>query len=122
MLSGALIAIDDPRFDPMGEACGGFGIPVAIHVSDPEAFFLPIDRFNERFEELNRHPDWSFHRGDFPSNAELWKRAVASLRVIQERSSLLSMLVIKPKIWPMSRNVWIDLATCMWILLPTWEN
>ena len=24
------------------------------------AFFRPVDRFNERFEELQRHPDWSF--------------------------------------------------------------
>ena len=46
-------------------------MPVAIHTSDPEVFFLPIDRFNERFEELNNHPDWSFHGKDFPSNAEL---------------------------------------------------
>lgn len=29
------------------------------------------DRFNERFEELNNHPDWSFYDHDFPSNAEL---------------------------------------------------
>ena len=32
---------------------------------------MPIDRFNERYEELNNHPDWSFHGSDFPSNAEL---------------------------------------------------
>jgi predicted TIM-barrel fold metal-dependent hydrolase len=68
---GKLVKIDDPRFDAMWEACGSLGIPVAIHVSDPEAFFLPTDRFNERFEELNNHPDWSFHGHDFPSNAEL---------------------------------------------------
>jgi len=68
---GPLVKIDDPRFDPMWEACGSLGIPVAIHVSDPEAFFLPTDRTNERFEELNNHPDWSFHGRDFPSNAEL---------------------------------------------------
>jgi len=68
---GPLVKIDDPRFDAMWETCGSLGMPVAIHVSDPEAFFLPIDRFNERFEELNNHPDWSFHGGDFPSNAEL---------------------------------------------------
>jgi predicted TIM-barrel fold metal-dependent hydrolase len=37
----------------------------------PEAFFLPIDRYNERFEELNEHPDWSFHGKDFPSFKEL---------------------------------------------------
>ncbi|TMI23646.1 amidohydrolase, partial [Candidatus Bathyarchaeota archaeon] len=69
--TGPLVKVDDKRFDAMWEACGSLGIPVAIHVSDPEAFFLPIDRFNERFEELNNHPDWSFYGGDFPSNAEL---------------------------------------------------
>jgi predicted TIM-barrel fold metal-dependent hydrolase len=68
---GRLVKIDDARFDPMWEACGSLGMPVAMHVSDPEAFFLPTDRFNERFEELNNHPDWSFHGRDFPSNAEL---------------------------------------------------
>jgi len=68
---GPLVKIDDARFDPMWETCGSLGIPVAIHVSDPEAFFLPTDRTNERFEELNNHPDWSFHGRDFPSNAEL---------------------------------------------------
>jgi predicted TIM-barrel fold metal-dependent hydrolase len=69
--SGALVKIDDPRFDPMWDACGELNLPVAIHISDPLAFFTPTDRFNERYEELNNHPDWSFHGGDFPSNAEL---------------------------------------------------
>ena len=63
---GSLIKVDDPRFDPCWEACGALNMPVAIHVGDPEAFFLPIDRFNERFEELNNHPDWSFYGQDFP--------------------------------------------------------
>jgi predicted TIM-barrel fold metal-dependent hydrolase len=69
--SGKLVKIDDQRFDPMWEACAALDMPVAIHISDPIAFFTPIDRFNERFEELNNHPDWSFYGGDFPSNAEL---------------------------------------------------
>jgi len=69
--AGPLVKVDDPRFDPMWEACAGLNMPVAIHVSDPEAFFLPIDRFNERFEELNNHPDWSFYDRDFPSNEEI---------------------------------------------------
>jgi predicted TIM-barrel fold metal-dependent hydrolase len=55
----------------MWDACGQLGLPVAIHVSDPLAFFTPIDRFNERYEELHRHPDWSFYGRDFPSNAEI---------------------------------------------------
>ena len=69
--SGSLVKIDDARFDPMWDACRQFSLPVAIHISDPIAFFTPTDRFNERYEELNNHPDWSFHGGDFPSNDEL---------------------------------------------------
>jgi predicted TIM-barrel fold metal-dependent hydrolase len=69
--TGKLVAIDDRRFDPMWEAAGAMKMPVAMHISDPEAFFLPIDRFNERWEELHAHPDWSFHGKDFPSNMEL---------------------------------------------------
>ncbi len=69
--TGQLVKIDDPRFDPMWDACGQLNIPVAIHISDPVAFFTPTDRFNERYEELHRHPDWSFYDHDFPSNAEL---------------------------------------------------
>jgi predicted TIM-barrel fold metal-dependent hydrolase len=71
--SGPLVAIDDRRFDPMWEACAANQMPVAMHISDPEAFFLPIDRFNERFEELNAHPDWSFHGRDFPSTKQLFE-------------------------------------------------
>src|SRR5207253_5401255 len=49
--TGQLVRLDDRRFDPMWEAVGALKMPVAIHTSDPEAFFLPIDRFNERSEE-----------------------------------------------------------------------
>ena len=77
--TGKLITIDDRRFDTMWEAAGKAKMPIAIHTSDPEAFFLPIDRTNERFEELNAHPSWSFHGQDFPSNRELHE---ARLRVI----------------------------------------
>jgi predicted TIM-barrel fold metal-dependent hydrolase len=65
--SGTLVAVDDRRFDPMWEACAALHMPVCIHVADPVAFFLPTDRFNERYEELNNHPNWSFHGRDFPS-------------------------------------------------------
>jgi len=69
--SGKLVKIDDRRFDPMWDACGELNMPVAIHISDPVAFFTPTDQYNERYEELHAHPDWSFYGGDFPSNAEL---------------------------------------------------
>ncbi len=68
---GKLVAVDDKRFDPTWEVCGALNLPVFMHVSDPEAFFNPTDRFNERFEELNNHPDWSFHGKDFPSHMQL---------------------------------------------------
>jgi len=68
---GSLIAIDDPRWDPIWQACGALGMPVLIHTADPVAFFQPIDRFNERWEELNRHPDWSFAGEEFPSHDQL---------------------------------------------------
>jgi Predicted metal-dependent hydrolase of the TIM-barrel fold len=78
--TGKLVKVDDPRFDLMWEAAGANKMPVAIHTSDPEAFFLPVNRFNERYEELNAHPDWSFYGKDFPSDRELQE---ARFRVIQ---------------------------------------
>jgi predicted TIM-barrel fold metal-dependent hydrolase len=69
--TGKLIAIDDPRLDATWEECGRLGIPVFIHVADPEAFFHPIDAHNERYEELIEHPDWSFFGPQIPSLQEL---------------------------------------------------
>ncbi len=69
--SGKLVPVDDPRLDPIWEECGRLGIPVAIHVSDPEAFFLPVDRFNERYEELIHNSKWSFYGPQFPSKQEI---------------------------------------------------
>jgi predicted TIM-barrel fold metal-dependent hydrolase len=69
--TGTLIKIDDQTFDPIWEACGQLGLPVIMHVADPIAFFKPIDANNERWEELSRHPDWSFHGAAFPDRQEL---------------------------------------------------
>lgn len=68
---GSLIKIDDPRWDPIWQACGELGLPVLIHTADPAAFFEPIDATNERWEELRRNPDWSFYGPEFPSREEL---------------------------------------------------
>jgi predicted TIM-barrel fold metal-dependent hydrolase len=68
---GSLIEIDDPRWDPIWEACGRLGLPVIIHTADPAAFFLDIDATNERWEELHRHPEWSFPADKFPSRDKL---------------------------------------------------
>ncbi len=68
---GSLIKIDDARWDPIWKACGELGLPVIIHTADPAAFFDEIDETNERWEELHRHPEWSFPRDKFPSRQEL---------------------------------------------------
>jgi predicted TIM-barrel fold metal-dependent hydrolase len=69
--TGKLITVDDSRLDPVWEECGRLGIPVSIHVTDPEAFFHPIDNTNERYEELTEHPDWSFYGPQFPSKVSI---------------------------------------------------
>jgi predicted TIM-barrel fold metal-dependent hydrolase len=69
--SGILVPIDDPRMDPVWEECGRLQIPVAIHSTDPEAFFTQTDAHNERYEELMRNPSWSFYGPQFPSKQTL---------------------------------------------------
>ena len=62
---GRIAPVDDPRFDPIWAKCGELKIPVAVHVGDPAAFFTPLDKNNERYEELQFHPNWLFYPG-FP--------------------------------------------------------
>ena len=68
---GSLIAIDDPRWDPIWQTCGELGLVVIMHTADPAAFFEPIDEKNERWEELSRHPEWSFHGPQWPRREDL---------------------------------------------------
>jgi hypothetical protein len=69
--NGSLIKIDDPRWDPIWSTCGQLHLPILMHVADPAAFFQPIGPENERWEELERHPDWSFYGDQFPARDEL---------------------------------------------------
>jgi uncharacterized protein (DUF952 family)/predicted TIM-barrel fold metal-dependent hydrolase len=57
---GRLVAVGDERLDPLWAAAAELGLPVTIHVGDPIAFFEPLDATNERWEELQEHPDWHF--------------------------------------------------------------
>ena len=57
---GKLIQIDDPRLDAVWKRCGELGMPVSIHVGDPQAFWLPYDDKNERWKELKDHKSWWF--------------------------------------------------------------
>ncbi|HEV2576827.1 MAG TPA: amidohydrolase family protein [Acidobacteriaceae bacterium] len=63
--TGSLLQVDDQRLAPIFDRCGELGLPVMMHIGDPEAFFLPIDAHNERLEELSAHPDWSFYGATF---------------------------------------------------------
>jgi predicted TIM-barrel fold metal-dependent hydrolase len=60
-VSGTLLRVDDERLAPIFDKAAELGIPVMFHTADPDAFFTPIDRFNERYEELAAHPDWSYY-------------------------------------------------------------
>jgi predicted TIM-barrel fold metal-dependent hydrolase len=58
---GSLLRIDDERLAPIFDKAAQLDIPVVFHTADPDAFFTPIDQYNERYEELAAHPDWSFY-------------------------------------------------------------
>ena len=62
-----LLAIDDPGLDPLWERAGALGMPVAIHIGDPKAFWKPVAPNNERWDELRAHPEWSFDKPWFPA-------------------------------------------------------
>src|SRR5262245_37867118 len=51
-----LLAVDDPGLNPMFERAGALGMPVAIHIGDPKAFWRPVSPDNERWDELRVHP------------------------------------------------------------------
>lgn len=53
---GRRVPTDDPRLDPLWAKAGELGIPVLIHTGDPAPFWMPHDRFNERWLELKEIP------------------------------------------------------------------
>jgi predicted TIM-barrel fold metal-dependent hydrolase len=64
---GRLLSAEDPRLDPIFEACGRLGLIFAWHIADPVAFFKAPTPDNERYDELKIAKSWSFHGEDFPS-------------------------------------------------------
>ncbi len=71
---GELLHIDDERLAPLFRKAAELGVPVMFHIADPDAFFVPLDRFNERYEELAAHPEWSFHGSHFSKGELLAQR------------------------------------------------
>jgi len=72
--NGSLLRVDDERLAPMFEKAAELGVPVMFHTADPDAFFLPVDERNERFEELAAHPAWSFSSTQFDKQELLQQR------------------------------------------------
>ena len=69
--TGKMLKPDDARLRPIWEAAARHNIPVTIHIADPVSFFDTIDHTNERFEELDEHPDWAFTDPKFYRYEEL---------------------------------------------------
>jgi predicted TIM-barrel fold metal-dependent hydrolase len=71
---GSLLRIDDDRLDPLYEKAAELGVPIMYHIADPDAFFLPIDAENERYEELAAHPEWSYYGSHYGKEELLAQR------------------------------------------------
>jgi predicted TIM-barrel fold metal-dependent hydrolase len=69
--NGKAMPTDDPKLDPIWDLCAKYKRPVMIHTADPAAFFTPLDRFNERWHELNAHPEWLFFGDKFTPREDL---------------------------------------------------
>jgi len=105
--TGKLIPIDDPRLDPVWEECGRLGIPVAIHSTDPEAFFTPVNNRNERYEELISNPSWSFYGPQFPSKETL----LAQRNHVIEKHPRTTFIALHVANWPENLDAvsaWLD--------------
>lgn len=63
--SGKVVPVDDPRLDAIWEKCGELKIPVLIHTADPASFWNKMDEKNERWLELETHPNRRRGPGDY---------------------------------------------------------
>jgi len=69
--SGERVPVDWPELDALWKKAGELGVPVAIHAADPAAFWLPPTPDNERYDELEVHPSWSFHGPKYPPRKQI---------------------------------------------------
>ena len=53
---GNRIPVNDARLDPIWAKCGELGIPILIHSGEPNSFWKPKDKYNERWLELKQFP------------------------------------------------------------------
>lgn len=77
--AGKLVLPNDPRVVAVVALAGELGIPVLIHTADPVAFFDPLDKHNERLEELLTEKEWWFGDTDRFPTYEVLLRALEDL-------------------------------------------
>ena len=65
--TGARMPVDHPELDPVFETAGRLGIPVLMHVGEPQSFYEPVDRLNERWLELTLLPERRLPADRYPS-------------------------------------------------------
>ena len=63
---GKRVPVDDPEFDAVFETCARLDIPVLIHTAEPSPFFDPVDEHNERWLELQVHPERRRPPSEYP--------------------------------------------------------
>ena len=65
--NGVRVPVDDPAFDEVFETCARLGLPVLIHTGEPAPFFDPVDEHNERWLELQVHPERRRPPSEYPA-------------------------------------------------------
>lgn len=115
--TGKYIKPCDPRLKPIWEAAAKHDIPVTIHIGDPIAFFDPIDEYNERYEELIVHPNWSFADPEFYRFDELVESGMNLMRnnpdtrfIIPHMGGIAEDLVRVGKMLDEFPNMYVDTA------------
>lgn len=114
--AGELLRVDDERLAPIFDKAAELKIPVMFHTADPDAFFTPIDRSNERYEELAAHPDWSFSGSGVSKDSLLEQRDCVIARHpgttfvcahLAERGEDLSYVA---RLLDSNRNLYVDIS------------
>lgn len=73
--NGDFVLIDHPILEPVFRHLERRGLPVVLHVGEPKACWLPLDRKSPHYDYYSEHPQWHMHgRSDVPS----WQQLLAA--------------------------------------------
>ncbi len=73
-VDGKVIPVDDPRLDPLWAKGAELNVPIIWHMGDPAAFYQPVNKHNERYDEIRQIPEWSVYGENFPKREEVLKQ------------------------------------------------